>query len=620
MKNTYNDRQFIIYIIFLSIGIIFVLRLFYIQVIESRYKISADNNVLRYDTDYPIRGLIYDRNGELLVYNEAAYDLMIIPRQVKKMDTLEFCDLIGIEVGSFRSKIKLAKSFSTYKPSIFEKQISIETYASLQEKLHKFPGFYVQPRTLRKYPKPIAAHVLGYIGEVTQDQIDKDSYYKSGDYIGISGIEKSYEGVLRGKKGLKIKLVDVFNREKGSYENGKFDTASSPGQHLYSSLDAKLQEYGEQLMAGKRGSIVAIEPATGEILTLISAPGYDPNLLVGRTRSKNYAKLFVDKENKPLFNRALVAQYSPGSTFKMINALIGLQEGVLTPTTRYSCAQGYHFGGITIRCHDHPSPLDVIESIQYSCNSFYCNEFRTIIDNKKYSSPQEGFKAWRSYLKSFGIGEKLESDLPNVGRGNVPTPEYYNKLHKSTHWNSYSIISLSIGQGELAITPFQMANIAATIANRGFYYPPHIVRAIGLPTNYFKKFRTKNQVKIEKKHFELIVEAMHRVVESGTARIAKIDSIDICGKTGTVQNNKGANHSSFIAFAPRNNPKIAICVFVENSGYGATYAAPIASLMIEKYLRGEIRGDLRKDLEERMMNYKLISEDGTVNEPINETD
>ncbi len=603
MKNTYNDRQFIIFIIFLSIGIIFIARLFYIQIVEDRYKISADNNVLRYDTDYPLRGLIYDRHGELLVYNEASYDLMIIPRQVKKIDTLEFCKLIGIDLGSFKTKLYIAKNYSNYKPSIFEKQISKEMYASLQEKLHNFPGFYVQPRTLRKYPRPMAGHVLGYIGEVTPDQIENDSYYKSGDYIGISGIEKSYEKALRGKKGLKIKLFDVFNREKGSYQNGKFDTISVPGLHLYSSLDAKLQEYGEKLMAGKRGSIVAIEPATGEILTLVSCPNYDPNLLVGRERSKNYVKLLTDTKNKPLFNRALVAQYSPGSTFKLINALIGLQEGVLTTATRYPCAGGFQFGGITIRCHSHPSPLDVYASIAYSCNSFYCNVFRTIIDNRKYKSSRDGFIAWRAYLKSFGIGERLESDLPNVGRGNVPSPEYYDKLHGSTHWNSYSIISLAIGQGELSITPFQMANIVATIANRGYFYAPHIVRALGLETNILNKFRTKNKIDIDKKNFDIVIDAMHQVVENGTAKGAKLDSVAICGKTGTVQNTHGINHSTFIAFAPMDNPKIAICVFVENSGYGATWAAPIASLMIEKYLKGKVK---RTELEERMINGIII--------------
>ncbi len=605
MKNTYNDRRFVIHIIFISIGLIFVCRLFFIQIIEDKYKVSADNNVLRYVTDYPLRGLIYDRNGELLVYNEASYVLMVTTRLVKNMNTLEFCNLIDIDEESFNNKLKKAKNYSTYKPSIFEKQISKETYAALQEKLHKYQGFYVQPRTLRKYPLPIAAHVLGYIGEVTQDMIDNDSYYKSGDYIGISGIEKSYEDILRGKKGIKIKLVDVFNREKGSYENGMFDTASVPGQNLYSSLDVLLQEYGEKLMTGKRGSIVAIEPSTGEILTLVSAPNYDPNLLVGRIRSKNYGKLLNDKKNKPLFNRALVAQYSPGSTFKMINALIGLQEGVINNNTRLSCANGYHIGSLTIRCHPHPSPLDVKESIQYSCNAFYCIDFRAIIDNKKYKSVKEGFNVWRDYLLGFGLGQKLESDLPNVGTGNVPTSDYYDRLHGKNRWNSVSIISLAIGQGELAITPFQMANIAAIIANRGYYIAPHIVRALGEENNFLKKFRKKHKTKIDKVHFETIVDAMYRVVEGGTARIAKIDSIDVCGKTGTVQNPHGINHSSFIAFAPREHPKIAISVFVENSGYGATWAAPIASLMIEKYLKREVK---RTDLEERMITGTLMTD------------
>jgi len=605
MKNTYNDRRFIIHIIFISIGVIFIFRLFFIQIIEDKYKVSANNNVLRYVTDYPLRGLIYDRNGELLVYNEASYDLMVTPRLVKNMDTLEFCQLIGIDIESFNNKFRKAKNYSTYKPSIFEKQISKETYASLQEKLHKYQGFYVQARTLRKYPLPIAAHVLGYIGEVTQEIIDNNNYYKSGDYIGISGIEKSYEDILKGKKGVKIKLVDVHNREKGSFENGKFDTISVPGKNLYTTLDVLLQDYGEKLMNGKRGSIVAIEPSTGEILTLVSSPSYDPNLLVGRVRSKNYGVLLADKKNKPLFNRALVAQYSPGSTFKMLNALIGLQEGVINNNTRLHCNNGYHIGSLTIRCHPHPSPLDVKESIQYSCNAFYCIDFRAIIDNKKYKSVKEGFNVWRSYLLSFGLGQKLESDLPNVGMGNIPTSDYYDRLHGNNRWNSVSIISLSIGQGELAITPFQMANIAATIANRGFYIAPHIVRAIGDENNFLKKYRIKHKTKIDKIHFETIVDAMYRVVEGGTARIAKIDSIEVCGKTGTVQNPHGINHSSFIAFAPRNNPKIAISVFVENSGYGATWAAPIASLMIEKYLKREVK---RTELEERMMNSTLITD------------
>lgn len=604
-KNTYNERKFVVQLIFISIGFLFVLRLFYIQIIEDKYKASAESNAFRYVTDYPLRGLIYDRNGELLVFNEASYDLMVTPRQVKEMDTLEFCALIGIDKEAFEKKMKQAKIYSTYKASIFEKQLSKETYAALQEKLHKYPGFYVQPRTLRKYPKPIAAHVLGYIGEVTQQMIEKDPYYKSGDYIGISGIEKSYEEYLRGRKGIKIKMVDVFNREKGSYEKGKFDSSSVPGKNLYTAIDAALQEYGEKLMAGKRGSIVAIEPATGEILTLVSAPSYDPNLLVGRIRSTNYSKLLNDKKNKPLFNRALVAQYSPGSTFKLLNALIGLQEGVVKTSTRYPCSAGYHIGALTVRCHPHPSPLEVEQAIQYSCNAFFCAEFRSIIDNRKYQSVRQGFLAWRSYLLNFGLGQRLESDLPSVGTGNIPTAEYYDKLHGKNRWNSVSIISLSIGQGELAITPFQLANIAATIANRGYFVTPHIIKANDTLNVIDRKFTQKHFTKIDQVHFEKVVHAMFDVVEAGTARIAKIDSVEVCGKTGTVQNPHGPNHSTFIAFAPKENPQIAISVFVENSGYGATWAAPIASLMIEKYLKREVK---RKDLEERMITSKLIAD------------
>ncbi|MDD3876860.1 MAG: penicillin-binding protein 2 [Bacteroidales bacterium] len=603
MQNTFNERRFVIKIMFLVVGAIFILRLFFIQIIETKYKFSADNNVLRYTTEYPLRGLIYDRNGELLVINEASYDLMIIPRQVKAFDTLEFCTLLDIEREAFDKKFDAAKRYSTYKASVFEKQISKETYAVFQEKMFHFPGFYVQPRTLRKYPRPIAAQCLGYISEVTQAMIDEDSYYKSGDYIGVSGIEKSYEDILRGKKGLKIKLVDVHNREKGSYKDGIFDTVPVPGKNLYTTIDAELQAYGELLMTNKKGGIVAIEPETGEILALISAPNYDPNLLVGRVRSRNFSALYLD-ENIPLFNRALMGQYPPGSTFKMINALIGLNEGVITPQSRIGCSLGYHVGGLTVRCHPHPSPCDVVSSIQYSCNAFYCSVFRSIIDNKKkYRTVRAGFNMWRSYLESFGLGLRLETDLPNVGRGNIPTDAYYDRLHGRNRWNSVSIISLSIGQGELGITPLQMANVTSIMANRGYYIVPHIVKAVGHPSNQLKKFTVRNNTKIDSRHFTYVIEGMHQVVEAGTARNAKIDSIAVCGKTGTVQNPHGKNHSTFLAFAPMNSPKIAITVFVENAGYGSTYAAPIASLMIEKYLKREVQ---RKELETQIINTNLM--------------
>jgi len=603
MHNNYSDRKYVMNTMFIVVGIIFLMRLFFIQVIDGKYKLSADNNVLRYVTEYPLRGLIYDRHGELLVYNEASYDLMVIPRQVTAFDTVEFCRMLSIDIESFESKFERARKYSRFKPSVFEKQISKETYASFQEKLFRFPGFYVQARTLRQYPRPIAAQVLGYIGEVNQSMIDEDPYYRSGDYIGISGIERSYEEVLRGKKGLKIKLVDVHNRIKGSYKDGLYDSLPVPGKNLFTTLDAELQAYGELLMSNKKGGIVAIEPATGEILALISTPAYDPNLLVGRVRSRNYGMLFQDPD-KPLFNRALMAQYPPGSTFKMINALIALNEGVVSANSRIGCASGYHFGGLTVRCHPHPAPTDVVSSIQYSCNAYYCSVFRSIIDNKKYKNVRTGFNVWRSYLESFGLGIRLDTDLPSVGRGNVPTAEYYDRYHGVNRWRSISIISLAIGQGELGITPLQMANITAAIANKGYYITPHIVRAIDKPENIQQKYTYKNYTKVAPQHFIPTIEGMFQVVEAGTARGARIDSVVVCGKTGTVQNPHGKNHSTFVAFAPKDEPKIAICVFVENSGYGSTWAAPIASLMMEKYLKREVK---RKELEDRMIKGNLMS-------------
>ena len=410
-KNPYSERQTIIKGIFVVIGIIFALRLFLIQIVDNSYTLSANNNVLRYNTEYPARGLIYDRNGKLLVYNEATYDLMVTPRLVKKIDTLGFCSLIGIDKETFITKMNEAKKYSRYKSSIFEKQLSKETYGYLQEKLFELPGFYVQTRTLRKYPKPMGAHTLGYIGEVSPGMIEKNPYYKSGDYIGISGIENSYEDWLRGKRGLKIEMVDVFNRPKGSYQNGKYDTIAVAGKDLHTTLDADLQEYGEQLMNNKTGSIVALDPKTGEILTVVSSPAYDPNLLAGHERTKNYVVLEEDP-SKPLFNRALMAKYPPGSTFKLVNALIGQQEQVLFPGTSYSCERGFHFGGLSVACHPHPSPLDLLGSIQISCNAYYCKAFRAIIENKSYNSVEDAYNVWYKDVKSFGFGSKFHSDLP----------------------------------------------------------------------------------------------------------------------------------------------------------------------------------------------------------------
>jgi penicillin-binding protein 2 len=605
MEKIYSNRRLFIIGFFLLIGLILVSRLVYVQLLADKYILSANNNVLRYITQYPARGLIFDRNGKLLVYNEAAYDLMVTPRQVKNIDTNDFCRLLGISKEDFIARMKKARNFSPYKASIFESQISRESYGFIEEKLFKFPGFFVQPRTLRKYGEAIAAHSMGYIGEVSPDLIMKNPYYKSGDYIGISGIEKSYEEVLRGKKGLKIRVVDVFNRDMGTFQKGKYDTSAVAGTDLYASLDADLQAYGELLMQGKKGSIVAIEPSTGEILCLVSSPGYDPNLLVGRVRNKNYTILSEDSVNVPLFNRALMAMYPPGSTFKLVNALVGQQVGVLFPDTRYGCPGGFSLGnGKKVACHSHPGPLDLEESIQYSCNTYYCRVFRSIIDKKGYKSTKEGYNVWRDLVMSMGFGKKLGIDIPNELNGNIPSAGYYDKYHGKDRWKSMSVISLAIGQGEIGITPIQLANLVALISNRGWYYTPHVIRAIGRKDSLNEEFLTKHVSGISQQYFDIVIEGMAQVVMAGTARIAKMDSIQICGKTGTAQNPHGKNHSIFIAFAPKDHPKIAISVVVENAGFGATWAAPIASLMIEKYINRTVK---RKDVEERMINSNLIT-------------
>ncbi len=589
--------------IFIIAGLVFVFRLFWLQIVDRSYYFSANNNVLRHITQYPARGLVYDRKGELLVYNEATYDLMVIPRQARNFDTLELCGLIGIDHETFRERMKKIREYSLYRPSVFEKQISKEAYGFLEEKLYKFPGFYVQPRTLRKYIRPIAAHTMGYVGEVSPRICEVNPYYKPGDYIGISGIEKSYEEILRGVKGSRIIMVDVFNREQGSFQDGKYDTIAVMGKNLYASLDMKLQEYGELLMTNKRGSVVAIEPESGEILALVTSPTYDPNLLVGRVRSHNYNILAKDSL-KPLFNRALQAQYPPGSTFKLVHALIGLEEGVLNLQTRYGCAMGYSSGPIHVGCHAHAGPLDLIQSIAQSCNAYYCNVFRTILDNRAFPNHAAGYAKWREMTCSFGFGSAFDTDIPNLVKGFIPKNEYFDNIYGKSRWRFLTIVSLSIGQGEILTTPLQLANLAATIANRGYYYTPHIIRAVGTPDDKQAKFQQKHIIPVSRRHFETVVEGMYQVVEAGTAHYYKMDSIPICGKTGTAQNPHGKDHSIFIAFAPKDNPKIAISVIVENAGFGATWAAPVAFLMIEKYLMQEIK---RKDVETRMIEGNLMS-------------
>jgi penicillin-binding protein 2 len=597
-NRTLASRKQTVIAIFLVIGFIYLVRLFYIQVIDKSYALSANNNVLRYVTQYPARGLIYDRNGKLLVYNEAVYDLMVLPRQVKEIDTAEFCRLLEITLEGFKERMEKAKSYSKYKPSLFEKQISKETYGYLEEKMYRFPGFFVQPRTIRFYPKPMGAHLFGYVGEVTQGVIDKNPYYKSGDYIGISGIEKSYEEDLRGVKGMKIRMVDVHNREVGSFQEGRFDSAAIMGQDLYLSIDAELQEYGEMLMQGKMGSVVAIEPSTGEILAFLSSPSYDPNLLVGRVRGKNFKILSEDKV-KPLLNRAMAGTYPPGSTFKMVNDLVGLQEGTLDLNTRYTC-QGK--GSSPIRCtHNHQSPLGVYVAINQSCNPFHWQVFRTFITNGGHGGIRNNYVSWRNHVMSLGFGHKLGTDLQFELSGNIPSAEKFDAIYGKGRWNAMTIRSLAIGQGEILVTPLQLANYAAVMANRGYYIVPHVVKSVGEKGKKAAEFK-KVVSSINPDHFEVAVEGMRQVATLGTARWYQIDSVTMCGKTGTAENPHGNDHSLFMAFAPADNPRIAIAVVIENAGFGSTWALPVASLMIEKYITGKVK---RKDVEEKMLNTKF---------------
>lgn len=590
--DSFANRRHIISFIIILVGLIFIIRLFILQVADSTYKQTASNNVLRYVTQFPARGLIYDRNGELFVYNEAAYDLMIIPRQLKPFDTTEFCEILEVDKPYVDEAIKRAIKFSTYNSSIFLKQISSKTFANFQEKLYKYPGFFVQSRTTRKYTSESGAHILGYVGEVNNNIIENDKYYKLGDYIGISGIEKSYEKQLRGEKGVSVYLVDVHNRIKGAYAKGKLDKEAKVGSNIISTIDADLQAYGEKLMKNKIGSVVAIEPSTGEVLALISTPTYDPNLLVGRHRTKNYASLMSDTL-KPLFNRALMAQYPPGSTFKIINALIGLQEKVLFPETEYECHGGFYYGNRKLGCHIHRSPLNLKESIQMSCNTYYCNVFKSILENKKYPSVRESFDKWREYLLSFGFGQYLNSDFSNELKGLVPTKQTYDRVYGKKGWRALTLISMAIGQGELGTTPLQMANMTAAVANRGYYYIPHVVKEIEGNFDVDERFTEKHYTMIDSIYFERVIEGMELAVngEAGsgsTARSAQIPNITVCGKTGTAENPHGEDHSIFIAFAPKDDPKIAIAVYIENGGFGSTWAAPTARLMIEKYLTDSV--------------------------------
>ncbi len=617
--NSFFARKFVVQGIFIVITVILLMRLFYIQVISNEYILSAENNVIRRLPVYPARGVILDRHEKILVQNEPVYDLMVIPREVKTFDTLQFCELIGIDKAGFDRRLKKAGSYSPYKASIFEKQLSVQIYASFQEKLSDFSGFFVQDRTVRRYPDSLAAHFLGYIGEVNQKVIENSNgFYSQGDYHGITGVEKSYEELLRGQRGVQNLMVDALNRPKGHYADGKYDTLAVSGEHLISSLDKQLQKLGEQLMKNKIGSIVAIEPSSGEILSFVSSPGYDPNLMVGRQRGNNYMALLND-EYKPMFIRPIQAEYPPGSIFKVVNALVAQQFGLINEKTFFYCPGGYRYGRSGyMRCtHVHGS-VDLEASIKESCNTYYGYTYNRMIDHAGMR-PVNAFKRWRTAVSAFGIGSPLGIDLPGERKGLLPTGELYTKRWGSDKWGSAFTISLSIGQGELGITPLQMANVMAIVANRGFFYKPHLIKAIGENKVIRDEFIKKNNAGIDTKYFHSVIEGMSAVVNqpNGTAWYSKIPGIEMCGKTGTVQNPHGKDHSVFVAFAPRDNPKIAIAVVVENAGFGATWSAPIASLMVEKYLTGSITRP--KAFMDRLLEANLLPGAAVKPKPVKKT-
>ncbi len=597
--------------IIVIIGFTFIGRLSYLQIFRSTPDQILDNAAVKVIYDYPERGFIYDRNGELLVANQPAYDVMVIPREVKPLDTLEFCSLLGIDKTRFMEQMGKARIYSPRLPSVLVPQLSKADYARLQEKMRKYEGFYIQKRSLRYYDTPSGANVLGYISEVNEADIRRNPYYIQGELTGRTGIEKQYEEELRGVKGVKFIQKDRFNRSIGPYKDGTLDTLPEQGKEIHVTLDKKLQEYGERLMHGKRGGIVAIEPGSEEILALISGPTYDPALLVGRERSANYSKLHYDTISKPTWDRALLAQPSPGSPFKTLNALVALQEGVMNPETTVRCYNGFYVGNKKRGCHCGGGLRDMNSGIYKSCNAYFAATFRKIYE--KYPTTDEGMDVWEKHMKSFGLGDYLGYDLPTGRKGRIPDKAYYDRVYGDNRWASSFIISNSIGQGEVAATPIQLANMTAAIANRGYYFTPHVIKKIAGQDVIDPNFTTPHYTTIDKKHFEPVVQGMADVYTKGTAKWLQIPGIDIAGKTGTVENftkidgvrTQLTDHSLFVAFAPVENPKIALAVYIEHGYYGARYAGHIASLLIEKYLKGEIT---RTDLEKRMLEKTLEAE------------
>lgn len=608
-------RKSLLYFLILFVGLVYISRLFFLQVLDTKYQQNPLNNsAVTVKFAYPDRGFIYDRNGKLLVANQASYDVMIIPKDVEPLDTLEFCGLLKITKEDFLKRYYKTKNYSPRIPSIFLGQLSKEDFAYLQEKMYKFKGFYIQKRFLRQYPEKTSANVLGYISEVNEGLIKTNKYYQLGELVGYHGAEKQFENVLRGEKGVKYIQKNRFNKEIGAYKEGIYDTLPVPGKDITLTLDMELQMYVEKLMTNKRGGVVAIEPSTGEILTLVSTPSYDPAMLVGRKRSKNSVLLFNDTIKKPMLDRGLQAQYPPGSPFKIINALVALQEEVITPETSFYCYHGYKYGrGGFMKCHCGivGAPISMNTGIYRSCNAYFSNVYKKTIE--KYDSAPEGMDNWSKHVKSFGLGNYLGYDMPSGQKGLIPDAALYNRYYPNHKWKAITTISNAIGQGEVLTTPIQLANMTAAIANRGYYFTPHILKKVGDSLNENEKYTKPKYTTIDARHFEPVIEGMYNVFEIGTARGSKMSDIQICGKTGTAENFKRVNgervqftdHSIFIAFAPKDNPKIAIAVFVENGYWGSRWAAPIASLMIEKYIKGEVTRDW---LEKRMLEGSLEDE------------
>ncbi len=592
------------------VAAILIVKLFIIQVVDDKYKIDASNNSMVYTTIYPTRGIIHDRNGKILVGNKMAYDLLVTPREVEEFDTLTFCKVLGVTKEFVDEKMREYRKNRRkigFQSVVMLKQLPPETYMKFAEIAYMFPGFRGQARSIREYPFNAGGNLLGYVSEVNQSYINRHpEEYKAGDYAGMTGIEAAREHDLKGEKGYAVYLRNSHNKIMTRYNDGEMDKEAVPGNHITTTIDAELQHYGQMLMQNKVGSLVAIEPSTGEILTLVSSPGIDVDVLAD---FGNHYNDVLANPYKPMFNRAVQAPYPPGSVFKLVNGLIGLQEGVFTPDSKYPCSMGYRFGGNKLGCHAHPSPLNFEQSIMMSCNAYYCYVFRAILENGKYSSIAEAMDKWNEYVKSFGFGRKLGSDFPSELGGTIPDSKYYNKVYGKGGWKATTVISLSIGQGEIGCTPLHLANLCATIANRGFYYIPHIVKDSENIT-IDGKYKEKQYTMVDTLYFPEVISGMYRAVNSGygsggTASVAAVKGLEICGKTGTAQNPRGDDNSVFICFAPKDNPKIAVAAYIENGSFGARWAAPIASLLVEQYLNGEISAS-RKPLEERVLEGNLM--------------